>query len=107
MNNKILIAEDESNIRKLVAYYLTQEGFSVSEACCGTEALTYFEKNPDLALVILDVMMPEPNGCEVCRAIRRCSNVPILMLTARDTEQDEMEGFHCGADEYISKPFSP
>lgn len=106
MNNKILIAEDESNIRKLVAYYLSQEGFTVVEADCGTGALERFDENPDLALVMLDVMMPAPDGYEVCRAIREQSRVPILMLTARDTERDEVEGFGCGADEYISKPFS-
>lgn len=107
MNNKILIAEDENNIRKLVAYYLTQEGFTVVEASGGGEALARFDENPDLALVMLDVMMPAPDGYQVCRTIREQSRVPILMLTARDTERDEVEGFGCGADEYISKPFSP
>lgn len=107
MNHKILIAEDESNIRKLVAYYLAQEGFTVLEASCGTQALERFYENPDLALVMLDVMMPPPDGCLVCKTIREHSRVPILMLTARDTERDEVEGFACGADEYISKPFSP
>ena len=107
MNNKILIAEDEANIRRLVAHYLLQEGFEIVEAANGRQALELFENTPDLALAILDVMMPEMDGYEVCRRIRAKSDLPVLILTARDTESDEVAGFRCGADEYISKPFSP
>ena len=107
MNNKILIAEDEAHIRKLVAHYLIQEGFQICEAGDGSTALEIYHSTPDLSLVILDVMMPGPDGYEVCKRIRADSDVPILMLTAKDTEGDEVTGFRCGADEYISKPFSP
>ena len=107
MNNKILIAEDEAHIRKLVAHYLIQEGFQICEAGDGRTALEIYHSTPDLSLVILDVMMPGPDGYEVCKRIRADSDVPILMLTAKDTEGDEVTGFRCGADEYISKPFSP
>lgn len=107
MENKILLAEDENNIRKLVASYLINEGFKVIEACDGEEAISKFDSDYDFSLVILDVMMPKVDGYEVCRYIRKNSEVPILMLTARDTETDELTGFNAGADEYISKPFSP
>lgn len=108
MGTRILIAEDESNIRRLVAYYLIQEGFEVTEASDGEEALMLFEElHYDLALVVLDVMMPKVDGYTVCRKIRELSQLPVLMLTAKDTELDEITGFRCGADEYISKPFSP
>lgn len=107
MSVNILIAEDEDNIRRLVAYYLSQEGFRVTEARGGAEALSLFREQSGWDLVILDVMMPAPDGYAVCREIRSQSDLPILMLTARDTEQDEVTGFHCGADEYIAKPFSP
>ncbi len=107
MNNKILIAEDEANIRRLVAHYLLQEGFEIVEAADGRQALKLFETTHDLALAILDVMMPEMDGYEVCRRIRESSDLPVLILTARDTESDEVAGFRCGADEYIFKPFSP
>lgn len=107
MENKILIAEDESNIRKLVASYLINEGFKVVEACDGEDAIAKFNSDYDFSLIILDVMMPKIDGYEVCRYIRKNSEVPILMLTARDTEIDELTGFNAGADEYISKPFSP
>ncbi len=107
MENKILLAEDEDNIRKLIARYLVNEGFKVIEAGDGEEAISKFDSNYDFALIILDVMMPKLDGYEVCRHIRKNSEVPVLMLTARDTETDEITGFAAGADEYIAKPFSP
>lgn len=107
MSTRILVAEDEANIRKVVASCLVQEGFEVVEAADGLEAFNLFEEQCDtLSLVMLDVMMPRLDGYSACRQIRSLSPVPILMLTARDTEQDEMTGFSCGADEYIAKPFS-
>lgn len=107
MGTRILIAEDEMNIRRLVASCLTRDGFEVLEAADGGEALALFEAHGDsLALAILDVMMPVCDGYAVCGKIREVSRLPVLMLTARDTETDEMTGFSCGADEYISKPFS-
>lgn len=107
MDIKILLAEDEDNIRKLVASYLVKEGFHVAEAADGAEAIARFDESMDFSLVILDVMMPKKDGYEVASHIRNNSDVPILMLTARDTETDEITGFNSGADEYISKPFSP
>jgi DNA-binding response OmpR family regulator len=107
MDIKILLAEDEDNIRKLVASYLVKEGFHVAEAANGAEAIAKFDESMDFSLVILDVMMPKKDGYEVASHIRNNSDVPILMLTARDTEADEITGFNSGADEYISKPFSP
>lgn len=107
MDIKILLAEDEDNIRKLVVSYLVKEGYHVAEAADGAEAIAKFEEAMDFSLVILDVMMPKKDGFEVAAYIRNNSDVPILMLTARDTETDEITGFNSGADEYISKPFSP
>jgi DNA-binding response OmpR family regulator len=107
MDIKILLAEDENNIRKLVASYLVKEGFHVAEAADGAEAISKFDESMDFSLVILDVMMPKKDGYEVASHIRNNSDIPILMLTARDTETDEITGFNSGADEYISKPFSP
>lgn len=107
MDIKILLAEDEDNIRKLVASYLVKEGFHVAEAADGADAIARFDESMDFSLVILDVMMPKKDGYEVASHIRNNSDVPILMLTARDTETDEITGFNSGADEYISKPFSP
>lgn len=107
METKILLVEDEDNIRKLVASYLIKEGFKVVEASDGEEAITKFDDDLDFSLIILDVMMPKKDGYEVASYIRNASDVPILMLTARDTEIDEITGFNSGADEYISKPFSP
>ncbi|MFA9422351.1 MAG: response regulator transcription factor [Sedimentibacter sp.] len=107
MENKILLAEDEDNIRKLIASYLVKEGFKVIEAGDGEEAIAKFDSNYDFSLVILDVMMPKLDGYEVCRHIRKNSEVPVLILTARDAETDEITGFAAGADEYIAKPFSP
>nr|WP_312576602.1 response regulator transcription factor [Sedimentibacter sp.] len=107
MESKILLAEDEDNIRKLISNYLVNEGFKVIAVADGEEAISTFENNYDFSLIILDVMMPKIDGYEVSRYIRKSSEVPILMLTARDTEADEITGFNSGADEYIAKPFSP
>jgi len=107
MEIKILLVEDEDNIRKIVANYLVKEGFKVVEASDGQEAITKFDGDLDFSIIILDVMMPKLDGYEVASYIRKTSDVPILMLTARDTETDEITGFNSGADEYISKPFSP
>lgn len=104
--NKILLVEDEDNLRHIIAAYLHKENFDVVEAADGNQALERFAEH-EYSLVILDVMLPYRNGFNVCKQIRSQSKVPVLMLTARDTEQDELHGFHCGADEYISKPFSP
>lgn len=103
---KILVAEDEDKIRTLVRRYLEMEGFEVLEAEDGAEALNLFYGHPDLSMVMLDVMMPKLDGLEVLKKIREESDVPVLMLTARSAEHDELTGFHLGADEYISKPFS-
>lgn len=102
----ILIADDESRMRKLVGDFLKKEGYSVIEAADGQEALNLFFQHPETDLVILDVMMPGYDGWTVCREIRKSSQVPIIMLTARGEESDELFGFDLGADEYISKPFS-
>lgn len=107
METKILLVEDEENIRKLVASYLLKEGFRVVEASDGEEAIKKFDDEYDFSLVVLDVMMPKFDGYYVASYIRKSSDIPILMLTARDTEADEITGFNSGADEYISKPFSP
>jgi len=106
MENKILIAEDEAKLRALVASYLRKEGFVVVEASNGREALERFFEDK-FELVILDIMMPIKDGLAVCKEIRSQSTVPIVMLTARSEEYDELSGFSCGADEYITKPFSP
>lgn len=106
MEDKILIAEDEANIRRVVANTLMKAGFTIVEACDGKDALEKYEDNPDIVLVVLDVMMPRLNGYQVCRAVREKSEVPILMLTALDGETDEVSGLGCGADDYVSKPFS-
>lgn len=104
---KILVVDDESRMRKLVRDFLVKKEFEVMEAADGEEALDLFYKNKDIALIILDVMMPKIDGWEVCREIRSQSKVPIIMLTARADERDELLGFELGVDEYISKPFSP
>ena len=104
--NKVLVVEDEDNLRRIIASYLRQEGFSVVEAADGQEALDLFADG-EYSLVLLDLMLPKINGYEVCTDIRRYSNVPVVILTARDGELDELKGFNCGADEYIAKPFSP
>lgn len=104
---KILMADDEARMRKLVADFLRREGYELLEAEDGRQALDIFEKTGDISLVILDVMMPGYDGWSVCREIRKTSMVPIIMLTARGEESDELFGFGLGADEYITKPFSP
>ncbi|MBO7709554.1 MAG: response regulator transcription factor [Lachnospiraceae bacterium] len=104
---KILVVDDESRMRKLVRDFLVKKDFEVMEAADGAEALDLFYENKDIALIILDVMMPKIDGWEVCREIRSQSKVPIIMLTARSDERDELLGFELGVDEYISKPFSP
>lgn len=104
---KILVADDEERMRKLVCDFLKREGYLTLEAANGREALRLIEENPAICLVILDVMMPEYDGWAVCREIRRDSNIPIIMLTARGEETDELFGFELGADEYVAKPFSP
>ena len=107
MNIKILVVDDESRMRKLVKDFLVREGYTVLEAGDGMEAMDIFYEEKDIALVILDVMMPKMDGWQVCREIRESSKVPIIMLTARSEERDELQGFDLGVDEYISKPFSP
>lgn len=104
---KILVVDDESRMRKLVKDFLVKNGFQVLEAENGAEAVDIFFEEKDIALMILDVMMPKMDGWEVCREIRQYSKVPIIMLTARGDERDELLGFELGVDEYISKPFSP
>ena len=104
---KILVVDDESRMRKLVRDFLTKKNFQVLEAGNGEEAMDIFYDEKDIALIILDVMMPKMDGWEVCREIRKNSKVPIIMLTARSDERDELLGFDLGVDEYISKPFSP
>ena len=106
-NIKILVVDDESRMRKLVKDFLTREGYTVVEAGDGVEAMDIFYEEKDVALVILDVMMPKMDGWQVCREIRESSKIPIIMLTARSEERDELQGFELGVDEYISKPFSP
>lgn len=106
-NIKILVVDDESRMRKLVKDFLVREGYTVLEAGDGMEAMDVFYENKDIALIILDVMMPKLDGWQVCREIRESSKVPIIMLTARSEERDELQGFDLGVDEYISKPFSP
>lgn len=104
---KILVVDDERRMRKLVRDFLVREGYEVLEAGDGDEALDIFYSEKNIALLILDVMMPGRGGFEVCREIRENSKVPIIMLTAKGEESDELNGFELGADEYISKPFSP
>lgn len=104
---KILVVDDESRMRKLVRDFLIREGYDVVEAGDGEEALDIFYRDKDIALIILDVMMPKIGGFEVCREVRTSSKVPIIMLTAKGEESDELNGFELGVDEYISKPFSP
>ena len=104
---KILVVDDESRMRKLVRDFLEREGYAVREAGDGMEAMDIFYEEKDIALIILDVMMPHMDGWQTCREIRKESKVPIIMLTARSEERDELQGFELGVDEYISKPFSP
>ena len=104
---KILVVDDESRMRKLVRDFLEKKNFQVLEAGDGEEAMDIFYEEKDIALILLDVMMPKMDGWDVCREIRKNSKVPIIMLTARGDERDELLGFDLGVDEYISKPFSP
>ena len=104
---KILVVDDESRMRKLVKDFLTKKNFQVLEAGNGEEAMDIFYEEKDIALIILDVMMPKMDGWQTCREIRQSSKVPIIMLTAKGEESDELNGFDLGVDEYISKPFSP
>ena len=104
---KILVVDDESRMRKLVKDFLVKKDFEVLEAADGEEAIDVFFSQKDIALVVLDIMMPKMDGWEVCREIRKNSKIPIVMLTAKGDERDELLGFELGVDEYISKPFSP
>ena len=104
---KILVVDDESRMRKLVRDFLVKSGFEVLEAGDGEAALDLFYEDKEIALIILDVMMPKMDGWAVCREIRQHSKIPIIMLTAKGEERDELLGFELGVDEYISKPFSP
>lgn len=104
---KILVVDDESRMRKLVRDFLTKSDFDVVEAEDGAQAVDIFFEQKDIALIILDIMMPKMDGWQVCKEIREYSKVPIIMLTAKSEERDELQGFELGVDEYISKPFSP
>lgn len=105
--NKILVVDDEERMRKLVRDFLANKGYRVLETSNGEEALDIFLQQKDIALILLDVMMPVMDGWEACKAIREYSKVPIIMLTAKSEEKDELKGFELGVDEYITKPFSP
>ena len=104
---KILVVDDESRMRKLVRDFLIRDNFDVLEAADGEEALDIFYRDKEISLIILDIMMPKINGWDVCREIRETSKIPIIMLTAKGEETDELQGFDLGVDEYIAKPFSP
>lgn len=104
---KIMVVDDEARMRKLVSDFLTKEGYEVVEAADGEAAMDHFYEEKDIALVILDVMMPRMDGWQVLREIRESSQVPVIMLTARSDERDELKGFDLGVDEYVTKPFSP
>ena len=104
---KILVVDDEARMRKLVKDFLTVKGFIVLEAEDGEEALKIFDSNKDIKLILLDVMMPKLDGFETLEVIRQYSKVPVMMLTARSEERDELKGYKLGVDEYITKPFSP
>ncbi|MBR1855092.1 MAG: response regulator transcription factor [Lachnospiraceae bacterium] len=104
---KILVVDDESRMRKLVGDFLIRNNYEVLEAADGEKALDIFYREKNLALIILDVMMPKMDGWQVCREIRETSQIPIIMLTARTDERDELQGFNLGVDEYVAKPFSP
>ena len=104
---KVLVVDAESRMRKLVSDFLTRDGYEVIEAGDGEEAVEIFFQNKDIAVILLDVMMPKMNGWQVLKTIREYSQVPVIMLTAKGEEQDELHGFDLGVDEYISKPFSP
>ena len=103
----ILIVDDESRMRKLIRDFLEREGYMILEASDGVEAMEHFYEHKEISLIILDVMMPRMDGWQVCKEVRQNSKVPIMMLTARAEEQNELKGFELGVDEYIAKPFSP
>ena len=107
MSKRVLVVDDESRMRKLVKDFLNRAGYQVLEAGDGEEAVDVFFSTKGIDLLVLDVMMPRMDGWEVVREIRKVSEVPIIMLTAKDQENDELQGFDLGVDEYISKPFSP
>ena len=104
---KVLVADDEQAIVRLVSDFLSKNGYEPLAAYDGEEALEVFNANSDIALIILDIMMPKMDGWEVCRTIRQTSNVPVIMLTARSQEFDELMGFESGADDCVTKPFRP
>lgn len=104
---KILVVDDESRMRKLVKDFLVREGYEVLEAADGEQAIDAFYEDKEIGLIILDIMMPKMDGWQVCREVRKLSKVPIILLTAKSDERDELQGFELGVDEYISKPFSP
>lgn len=104
---KVLVVDDESRMRKLVKDFLLRNGYDVIEAENGEQAVDLFFEQKDIALIILDIMMPKMDGWQTCREIRKFSKIPIIMLTAKSDEKDELLGFELGVDEYISKPFSP
>ena len=104
---KILVVDDEPRMRKLVRDFLVKEGYLVVEAAAGEDALNLFMQSKDISLIVMDVMMPKMDGYEVCEEIRKISQVPIILLTAKSEEKDELKGFSLGVDEYITKPFSP
>ncbi|MCR5628598.1 response regulator transcription factor [Eubacterium sp.] len=107
MDLNVLVVDDESRMRMLVRDFLVKKGYNVIQAADGEEAIEIFFTRNDISLIILDVMMPKMDGWETCREIRKFSKVPIIMLTAKSEEADELLGFELGVDEYISKPFSP
>ncbi len=107
MKNKILVVDDEQRMRKIINDFLSKSGYEVIEACDGEEALEKFFEDSEINLILLDIMMPRLDGWGVCKEIRKESKVPIIMLTARADESDELLGFDLGVDEYITKPFSP
>ena len=104
---KILVVDDESRMRKLVKDFLVRKNYDVIEAENGEQAVDLYFSDKDISLIILDIMMPKLDGWQVCKEIRQYSKVPIIMLTAKGDEKDELQGFELGVDEYISKPFSP
>ena len=106
-NAKILVADDESRMRRLIKDFLRREGYRVTEAADGEEALDLFYETKEWDLVILDIMMPRRDGYDVLAEIRETSDVPVIMLTAKSAEEDELKGYDLGVDEYITKPFSP
>ncbi len=107
MSNTILIVEDEFKMRKLIKDYFKKENYIILEAGDGPTAIKEFKDNPNIDIIILDIMIPELDGYTVCEEIREVSNVPIIMLTAKGEEEDKLLGFELGADEYVTKPFSP